>query len=85
MRTVAPESVRTLSFREPGNGLPENPVGLFAVIRESGGVGAVEESDLDLDVARATYLQRDAIHPSAEGVALIVGGIGPVVLGLIAQ
>ena len=39
----------------------------------------------DLDVARATYLQRDGIHPSAEGVALIVGGIGPVVLGLIAQ
>ncbi|MCF2870891.1 arylesterase [Octadecabacter sp. G9-8] len=39
----------------------------------------------DLDIARATYLQRDGIHPSAEGVALIVGGIGPAVLELIAD
>jgi acyl-CoA thioesterase-1 len=39
----------------------------------------------DLDVARATYLQSDGIHPSAAGVELIVGGIGPAVLALIAD
>lgn len=31
------------------------------------------------------YMQRDAIHPNAEGVALIVEDIGPSVLQLIAQ
>jgi acyl-CoA thioesterase-1 len=33
--------------------------------------------------ARQRYMQSDGLHPSAEGVALIVGGIGPVVLELI--
>ena len=33
--------------------------------------------------ARQRYMQSDGLHPSAEGVALIVGGIGPVVLDLI--
>jgi acyl-CoA thioesterase-1 len=37
------------------------------------------------DGARQRYMQSDNLHPSAEGVALIVGGIGPIVLELIAQ
>ncbi len=37
----------------------------------------------DLDAARA-FMQRDGIHPNAEGVALIVEDIGPAVLDLIA-
>ena len=39
----------------------------------------------DLDAARALYLQRDGLHPSAAGVAKIVGGIGPAVLDLISK
>lgn len=38
----------------------------------------------DQDDARARYMQPDNLHPSVEGVALIVEGIGPVVLELIA-
>jgi len=39
----------------------------------------------DQDGARQRYMQPDNLHPSVEGVALIVGGIGPAVLGLIAE
>jgi lysophospholipase L1-like esterase len=31
------------------------------------------------------YMQQDGIHPNAVGVRKIVNGIGPAVLGLIAQ
>ena len=36
----------------------------------------------DLDHVRQTYMQADGIHPNAQGVAVIVDDIGPVVLGL---
>lgn len=36
----------------------------------------------DADVALARYMQPDGIHPNADGVALIVEAIGPVVLEL---
>ncbi|MCF2905038.1 arylesterase [Octadecabacter sp. CECT 8868] len=38
----------------------------------------------DVNAARAAYMQADGIHPNAAGVALIVSGIGPSVLELIA-
>lgn len=39
----------------------------------------------DLATARATYLQRDGLHPSAIGVGLIVEGIGPAIIALSAK
>ncbi len=38
----------------------------------------------DRDGAVTAYMQRDGIHPSAEGVSVIVKGLGPKVLELIA-
>lgn len=43
------------------------------------------EDSTDLAAARALYMQQDGIHPNAVGVRKIVNGIGPAVLGLIAQ
>lgn len=39
----------------------------------------------DRGAAMRDYMQADGIHPSAEGVALIVEALGPVVLDLIAR
>ena len=39
----------------------------------------------DQQTARREFMQADGIHPSAAGVALIVEGIGPAVLDLIAK
>lgn len=41
--------------------------------------------DGDIDAARAQYMQADGIHPNAAGVARIVNGIGPAVLGLVGE
>lgn len=39
----------------------------------------------DVQAARAAYLQADGIHPNAQGVELIVSGIGPSVLELVSD
>ncbi|RAP41766.1 arylesterase [Rhodovulum viride] len=39
----------------------------------------------DRDKAMARYMQADGIHPSAEGVALVVKAMGPSVLDLVAR
>lgn len=39
----------------------------------------------DLNQARAAYMQSDGIHPNAQGVALIVAAMGPMVLDLLAR
>ena len=43
------------------------------------------KSDADQTMALATYMQPDGIHPSAEGVARIVGDLGPFVIDLLKQ
>jgi len=49
-------------------------------------LGALSEAaEIDRDAAMASYMQPDGIHPSAEGVALIVEALGPEVERLIAQ
>jgi acyl-CoA thioesterase-1 len=44
-----------------------------------------EAAEDDPAAALASYMQPDGIHPSAEGVALIVEAIGPEVEALIAR
>lgn len=39
----------------------------------------------DIAAARAAFLQPDGIHPNAEGVARIVGAMGPAILALVAE
>lgn len=39
----------------------------------------------NLDTARGAYMQADGIHPNAQGVSMIVDGIGPAVLDLIGE
>jgi len=39
----------------------------------------------DIQAARAAYMQSDGIHPNAQGIELIVDGIGPSVLDLIGE
>lgn len=78
----------------PGNYGPEYEAAFDAMYPElAEEYGAIYYPDFftplveiaDQDGARQRYMQRDNLHPSAEGVALIVERIGPVILELIAD
>lgn len=62
--------------------------GLYAELAETYGVELYENfmaaisRDRDLETMRP-FMQRDGLHPNADGVALMVEEMGPVVMGLI--
>lgn len=57
----------------------------FGALLEPDFFAGLREGGLDLDQARAAYLQPDGIHPNAEGVERVVERIGPRVLELIGE
>lgn len=79
-------------MRAPGNYGPDYKGAFDAIYPDlAGEYGAVYhpaflgpiEDQADRNAALARYMQADGIHPNADGVALIVEGIGPSVLELI--
>jgi acyl-CoA thioesterase-1 len=56
----------------------------YGAIHVESFLGALTEAaELDRNAAMARYMQPDGLHPSAEGIALIVEALGPRVEELI--